>query len=92
MSDYEDYDQYDNDNDYDNDYDKDIDYENINEQLEIMFNDAKNSLNPIETYQNVISLETENSQSRKWSYQSYKELCKIAIQEKKLNEFIKRYL
>ena len=92
MSDYEDYDQYDNDNDYDNDYDKDIDYENINEQLEIMFNDAKNSLNPIETYQNVISLETENSQSRKWSYQSYKELCKIAIQEKKLNEFTKYFL
>ena len=48
MSDYEDIDEYD-----DNEYlkENDEDENNINEQLEIMYNDAKNLSNPIEKYE-----------------------------------------
>ena len=90
MSDYEDIDEYDDDNEYLKENDEDEN--NINEQLEIMYNDAKNLSNPIEKYEEIISLETENSPERKWSYQSYKEICKIAIQKNQLNEFTKYFL
>ena len=87
MSDYDEDENYDYDiNEYEDQNENDG--SNINEELELMFNNAKTK----EDYENVISLETENSNQRKWSYQSYKELCKNEIENKNFIEFSKYFL
>ena len=73
---------------------EDIDYEGDNygneevpmeegdeivDEIENLFLNANSSDNPVEAYQNVIELETQNSDNKKFTFRSYKEICKIYL-------------
>ena len=51
----------------------------VTNEIENLFLNAKSSDNPIEDYQNVIELETQNSSEKKFTFRSYKEICKIYL-------------
>ena len=57
------------------------------EEIENLFLNANSSDNPIEAYQNVIELETQNSDQKKFTFRSYKEICKIYLKKNSFNEF-----
>ena len=72
-----------------------MDYENeqeddLNEQLELLFQNAKLNKN-VSEFQNVITLEIENSKERKWTFLSCEEICKIAIEKKDFSLFSKNF-
>ena len=71
----------DDDIDYDaeNDYNEDepIEGDDLVDEIENLFLNAKLSDNPIEAYLNVIELETQNSDQKIFTFRSYKEICII---------------
>ena len=71
--------------DYDNEQEDDL-----NEQLELLFQNAKLNKD-VSEFQNVISLEIENSKDRKWTFLSCEEICKIAIEKKDFSLFSKNF-
>ena len=72
------------------DYSENEQEDDLNEQLELLFQNAKLN-NDISEFQNVISLEIENSKERKWTFLSYEEICKIAIKKKDFSLFSKNF-
>ena len=66
----------DNDND-DNDYEMEND--DLKEELENLFLNAKNSDDPISAYKSVIELEASNSNEKSMTIRSYKEICIIYL-------------
>jgi hypothetical protein len=82
MSDYE------YDNDYEIDYDPDAfivnEYDDDNGiNFTDLFLQAKGDIN---LYQELISLEKDNSTNCQWSYQSYEQICLIYINEKNIDD------
>ena len=49
------------------------------EEIENLFVNAATADNPIEAYQSVIELETQNSSEKKFAFRSYKEICKLYL-------------
>ena len=72
------------------DYSENEQEDDLNEQLELLFQNAKLN-NDISEFQNVISLEIENSKERKWTFLSCEELCKIAIKKKDFSLFSQNF-
>ena len=86
--------------------DDDIDYEGDNyeneeipmeegdefaDEIENLFLNANSSDNPVESYLSVIELETQNSEKRKFTFRSYKEICKIYLRENSYDSFSKYF-
>ena len=64
----------------------------LNEELENLFFNADSSDNPIEAYQNVIDLETQNSDNKKFTFLSYKGMCKIYLESKSYDLFAQTFI
>ena len=77
----EDEENYDDENDYgDNeDYSNDDKNNEVTDELENMFLEAKNAEDPIEAYRNVIEMETSNSSEKTMTLRSLKEICIIYL-------------
>ena len=77
--------------DYDaeNDYNEDepIEGDDLVDEIENLFLNAKSSDNPIEAYLNVIELETQNSDQKTFSFRSYKEICIIHMKNNSYDKF-----
>ena len=81
--------------------DEEIDYNDENEyndaqmdegddmvdEIENLFVNAATADNPIEAYQSVIELETQNSSEKKFTFRSYKEICKLYLLQDNFNLF-----
>ena len=81
--------------------DEEIDYNDENEyndaqmdegddmvdEIENLFVNAATADNPIEAYQSVIELETQNSNEKKFTFRSYKEICKLYLLQNNFNLF-----
>ena len=78
---------YDAENDYNEDDVQMDEGDEMAEEIENLFLNANSSDNPIEAYQNVIELETQNSDQKKFTFRSYKEICKIYLKKNSFNEF-----
>ena len=81
----------DDDIDYDaENYDNDEPIEegdDLVDEIENCFINANASDNPVESYLNVIELETQNSEKRIFTFRSYKEICKIYLKENSYYSF-----
>ena len=81
----------DDDIDYDaENYDNDEPIEegdDLVDEIENCFINANASDNPVESYLNVIELETQNSEKRIFTFRSYKEICKIYLKENSYDSF-----
>ena len=65
--------------------------DDMNEEIENLYLNAKTSDDPVESYLNVIDLETQNSDKKKFSFLSYKEICKIYLLEESYEKFSEYY-
>ena len=63
------------------------DHDEVVDEIENIFLNAGSSDNPIEAYLNVIELEIQNSDQRKFSFRSYKEICKIYMKQNSFELF-----
>lgn len=85
--------------------DEEIDYNDENEyndvqmeegddmvdEIENLFINAATADNPIEAYQNVIELATQNSSEKKFIFRSYKEICKLYLLQNNFDLFSKNF-
>ena len=77
---------YDGDN-YENDDVPMEEGDDMTDEIENLFLNANSSDNPIEAYQNVIELETQNTDIKKFTFRSYKEICKIYLRNNSYDLF-----
>ena len=77
---------YDGDN-YENDDIPMEEGDDMTDEIENLFLNANSSDNPIEAYQNVIELETQNTDNKKFTFRSYKEICKIYLRNNSYDSF-----
>ena len=61
--------------------------DDLNDEIENIFLNANSSDNPLESYLNVIELETQNSEKKTFTFLSYKEICKIYLIQKSYDKF-----
>ena len=72
-----------------------VEGDDMNEEIENLYLNANSSDNPIESYLSVIELETQNSNNQKFSFLSYKEICKIYLSKisyEKFSEYYKKLM
>ena len=71
----EDYD----DNEIDDYNDYDMENDDMKDELENLFLDAKNAEDPISAYKDVIEMESSNSNEKTMTIRAYKEICIIYL-------------
>jgi ubiquitin-protein ligase len=78
--------EYDGENDYNEDEPIE-EGDDLIDEIENLFINAKSSDDPIEAYLNVIELETQNSDQKIFSFRSYREICIIHMINNSYEQF-----